>query len=468
VGVPLGGLEGQILAKLSDTDNDTTWIDNSAESTYYLVRNNTGATIPKGTLVAASGAEPSGRVDVAPFEVTGLQDSELRVMGVATANISNGVNGTVMSFGTLKDIDTRGSTASAIAVGDETWAEGDILYAHPTVDGKLTKVRPQHDLAVAFITVRHASSGQIAVRIVPGNFHLEWMHDVAITTPTAGQVLAYNDVDELWENIDIASSSIAVAETAPTSPEEGDVWYDSTNGKTYIYYDSYWVEQTSALIGPQGPAGVVTATSPLTYSSGTQTVGINLANLGPATFTGRARIQGTAGDTSGVLELRSNDGGINYIYKADGAGLVFGTGAGNAMTVNQAGRVNMPFQPCATGRLGKSGATAGGLADIFQFNRQVGITQSGSLLTVQASGLYLIGVNHIANISTGRIDTSIAINGVGIAAALSEDNGTGYHFRSLQIMRYLNANDYIQYTSASWYSNTNFDEWKSFYVAMIG
>lgn len=199
-GVPAGGLEGQILVKSTDDDYDTVWADNSAESTFYLVRNNTGSTIPKGTLVAASGAEPSGRIDVAPFEVTGLQDSELRVMGVATSNISNGVNGTVMSFGTLRAIDTRGNVASAIAVGDETWAAGDILYAHPTVDGKLTKVRPQHDLAIAFITVRHQSAGQLAVRIVPGNHHLEWMHDVAITDAADGEILQYNASSGVWVN----------------------------------------------------------------------------------------------------------------------------------------------------------------------------------------------------------------------------------------------------------------------------
>jgi hypothetical protein len=119
-------------------------------------------------------------------------------MGVATSDISDGVNGTVMSFGTLKGIDTRGTAASAIAVGDEDWSEGDVLYAHPTVEGKLTNVRPQHDLAVAFITVRHQSSGQIAVRIVPGNFHLEWLHDVDLTSPAYGNFLIYDGT--AWTN----------------------------------------------------------------------------------------------------------------------------------------------------------------------------------------------------------------------------------------------------------------------------
>lgn len=252
--LPAGGTEGQILVKSTDDDYDTTWADNSAESTFFLVRNNTGSTISKGTLVTASGAEPSGRIDVAPFENTGLQDSELLVMGVATANISSGHNGTVMSFGTLRAIDTRGTSASAIAVGDETWAEGDVLYAHPTVDGKLTKVRPQHDLSVAFITVRHQSAGQLAVRITPGNHHLEWLHDVAITDVDDGETLVYNSATGLWEN-GAAGSSTTVSTTAPSSPAEGDNWFNSETGQSFIYYDSYWVELGVGPAGPQGPAG---------------------------------------------------------------------------------------------------------------------------------------------------------------------------------------------------------------------
>jgi hypothetical protein len=194
---------GTNVSITTNATNDSITInaDSKSTSSVYLVRNNTESTILKGTLVSASGAEPSGRIDVEPFAAVGGINSELTVMGMATANISSGVNGEVISFGTLTGIDTRGNTASAIAVGDETWAEGDILFAHPTVAGKLTKVRPQHDLAVAFITVRHASTGQIAVRIVPGNNHLEWMHDVLIDgTPADNEVLAYDDFSGTWIN----------------------------------------------------------------------------------------------------------------------------------------------------------------------------------------------------------------------------------------------------------------------------
>ena len=228
-GVPEGGIEGQILVKTDETDFNTQWADNSAESTFYLVRNNTGSTILKGTLVSATGAEPSGRVDVGPFESTGLQDSELRVMGVATSNISNGSNGTVMTFGALKNIDTRGTASSAIAVGDETWAEGDILYAHPTVAGKLTNVRPQHDLAIAFITVRHQSSGQIAVRIIPSNSHLEWLHDVEIDTAAAGDLIVRNSANTLWENATPAEAGLS-----EIGHDHDDLYYGKTETDTLL------------------------------------------------------------------------------------------------------------------------------------------------------------------------------------------------------------------------------------------
>jgi hypothetical protein len=52
-----------------------------------------------------------------------------------------------------------------------------------------------------------------------------------------------------------------VFETAPTfpsSPLEGNVWFNSTNAKLYLYYDNYWIDITNARSGPagiQGPTG---------------------------------------------------------------------------------------------------------------------------------------------------------------------------------------------------------------------
>jgi hypothetical protein len=285
----------------------TNWV-NSNIPDVYLVRNNTGSTILKGTLVGAVGAEPSGRIDVAPFQVTGTENSELRAMGIATSNISSGVNGEVMSFGTLTGLDTRGSTASALAVGDETWAAGDILFAHPTVDGKLTNVRPQHDLAVAFITVRHASSGQIAIRIIPGNNHLEWMHDVVLSSPTDGQFLRYNSASTVWVNDEINLGTDTV----------GNYMSDLTQG-TGVTITHTPGEGSNATIGI-GQA--VATTSSVTFA--------NVTSTGNVTISGRidkTTIRESVADASVSASVVTADYATGDIFYVD-------TAPGSNFTVN--------------------------------------------------------------------------------------------------------------------------------------
>jgi hypothetical protein len=48
---------------------------------------------------------------------------------------------------------------------------------------------------------------------------------------------------------------IEVSETAPASPDQGALWFNSTNGITYIRYDSYWIELSPAIKGDPGVDG---------------------------------------------------------------------------------------------------------------------------------------------------------------------------------------------------------------------
>jgi hypothetical protein len=64
-----------------------------------------------------------------------------------------------------------------------------------------------------------------------------------------------------------AGSFIASA-TAPESPAEGDVWYNTTTSRQFVYYDSFWVEATTAVAGPAGPTGPTGPAGPLGPSGG--------------------------------------------------------------------------------------------------------------------------------------------------------------------------------------------------------
>jgi hypothetical protein len=195
---------------------------------FYEVRNETGIQIPNGTAVYANGVTAgSGRITVEPYTADG-NVRENRFLGIVTENISTGVNGFVTYFGYVRGLDTRGTTASSIAVGDETWAVGDILYVHPTVAGKLTKVKPQHEVTTAIIITRHQSSGVIFVRPSSAG-HLEDIHDISINTGslTNGQVLVYNSTNGLWENTNTISGSLNVTGGLTATSFTGSINYNN-------------------------------------------------------------------------------------------------------------------------------------------------------------------------------------------------------------------------------------------------
>jgi hypothetical protein len=104
-------------------------------------------------------------------------------------------------------------------------------------------------------------------------------------------------------------TSISTGDTAPLTPELGDLWYDTVSGRMYVYYDSGWVDANPSAVGPAGPQGVagsngaVGPTGPQGVAGPTGPEGI--ANLGDFTIT-----DSTLGITSGSeIFIDPGDGG---------------------------------------------------------------------------------------------------------------------------------------------------------------
>ena len=57
--------------------------------------------------------------------------------------------------------------------------------------------------------------------------------------PAGGDIVDSTGVSVLGGS---GSSSVTTGETAPVGPSLGDLWYDTISGRTYIYYDSNWVD----------------------------------------------------------------------------------------------------------------------------------------------------------------------------------------------------------------------------------
>ena len=129
-------------------------IQQIGQETYARVGNNTGATIPNGTVVGFAGAT-SNALLVSPYLADGTSPT-LYILGVMTHDLpDSGDKGYCTTWGFVRDLDT-----SAFSVGD-------ILYASPTVAGGFTNVKPtapDNVIPIAACIVSDATNGVIFVR----------------------------------------------------------------------------------------------------------------------------------------------------------------------------------------------------------------------------------------------------------------------------------------------------------------
>lgn len=126
--------------------------------TYMRCRNNTGSTIPNGSVVGFAGV--NGEINVSPYIANGSVP-ELYFVGVTTFDMVDQAVGPVTVYGKVRGLNTTGSSVG------QTWAAGDILYASATTAGRFTKVRPTAPnvvISVAAVLTVSATVGEIMVR----------------------------------------------------------------------------------------------------------------------------------------------------------------------------------------------------------------------------------------------------------------------------------------------------------------
>lgn len=135
------------------------------------------------------------------------------------------------------------------AGGRLTWGDGSL-----SGDTKLYRSSASALMLEGELT---ASLG-IATRVVSGSPAF-YMPNGSILVDEGNEAL-YFRVNNQWiaAGTGQGNSSITVSDTPPAGAESGDLWYESDSGKTFVYYDSFWVE-----VGGGGATGVATDLSEL-------------------------------------------------------------------------------------------------------------------------------------------------------------------------------------------------------------
>ena len=278
------------------------------------VRNETGATLTKGTVVYISGA--SGNKATVSKALATTDSTSAQTFGVVFADISNNNNGYAILAGDLSGLDTS------------AFANGTQLYLSSTTAGAYTSTKqyaPNHLVYIGVVTRSHVNQGSIEVRIQNG-YEMDELHNVSAQNPTDGQVLIYNDTTDLWEKANLtAGTAIGVS-----------------NGAGSITINNTGV--TSAVAGTgisvSGATGAVTITNSapdqtvaLTSGTGISTSGtypnFTISNTG-VTSVGVVAPVATTGGTTPTISLASGYGDTLNPYASKTANYVLAAPNGSA------------------------------------------------------------------------------------------------------------------------------------------
>jgi hypothetical protein len=189
---------------------------------FWLVKNQTGSTIAKNSLVYASGTlGSSGRISVSKFIANGSIDAKY-LLGITAHDLSNGEDGYVISFGKIRQVNT------------DTFAAGAILYPSPTVAGVWTDVEPiapNLDMPIGFCINSSSNNGTIAIRVASG-YSINELHNVAISSPVEKSSLYYSG--GLWRD---TTAALLVSDTATMLANYATKAYADTSGRFYARQD---------------------------------------------------------------------------------------------------------------------------------------------------------------------------------------------------------------------------------------
>ena len=184
-------------------------ITGSTSNVVAQVRNTTGATLTKGTVVYISGA--TGQIPTVSKALATSDATSAQTLGMVSENLANNTNGYVTIIGLLTGMNTS------------AYSDGAQLYLSGTTAGTYTATKtlaPTHLVYVGVVEHAHATQGKIFVKVQNG-YEMDELHNVDADAPATGHSLLYNAATSLWESRSIAYSDLTG--TVPT-------WNQNTTG----------------------------------------------------------------------------------------------------------------------------------------------------------------------------------------------------------------------------------------------
>jgi hypothetical protein len=167
---------------------------------YQDVRNQSGASLTKGTPVRVTGSVGASGKLLVGSATNATEAGSSKTFGIVSSTIANNSNGQAVTNGLLEGVDTTGAVD-----GDPVW----LGVNGAKIFGLANKpVAPAH-LVYLGVVVRggEQNTGSIFVSIQNG-FEVEELHNVLITSLANKDALVYDSTTQLWKNYDLSNDFV--------------------------------------------------------------------------------------------------------------------------------------------------------------------------------------------------------------------------------------------------------------------
>lgn len=111
--------------------------------------------------------------------------------------------------------------------------------------------------------------------------------------------------------------------------------------------------------------------------------------------------------------------------------------------IDASGRITIPNQPYA--QASSNAVATSQIALNTNTASRGGLSIGSNRMTVPVAGAYVIGYQHLGNSGSGSCQVEIRVNGSSVSGSASQDTASANDGFGSQVVKYLNANDYIEF-----------------------
>jgi hypothetical protein len=217
----------------------------NSEVVRVYVKNTTGTTIPKGSVVYVSGA--TGDNALISLSSASSESTSSKTLGFTASAITNDGFGYVIESGLISGVNTSAATAGqAVWLGN---TPGSFIFGSPPAE-------PSHSVYLGVVIRVQSNNGEILVKVQNG-YELDELHNVSVASPSDGDIVQYKTSSSLWTKSSIAGAGIA-ASTHTHAYQAAGTYVTAVNG-------------TAPITSSTDTAGIVTVGLSASYASSVHT-----------------------------------------------------------------------------------------------------------------------------------------------------------------------------------------------------